>query len=183
MSAATATTTPTQSAEAQAKIQEYTQFLDTVLRPQMKEAKRRLEETEEEIAEYTKLTAAIQQLYPTQGDTNTDASIVMAPQLQVDLGYQTVYCKAQVESLTASTVASKSTEASTSKPSKNNNKLFVHVGLGFHAELEPPEALAFCLQRIDFLKVNQLHPRQKAFTQIYDHYQSSVNILQELEKV
>lgn len=179
------TASATAQAESQAKIQEYAHFLDNVLRPQMKTAKRLLETTEEEIAEYTKLMAAIQQLYTTD---KIDESIVMAAKQRVDLGYQTVYCKARVLDTEAGVVdeAAAAAEPSTPPPpasNENSNKLFVHVGLGFHAELESKEAMDFCLQRIDFLKSNQLHPRQKVYTQVFDHFQSSVNILQELEKV
>ena len=165
----------------EAKIQEYTQFLEAVLKPQMKQAKQLLDETEEEISEYTKLMAAIQQLY-NNADEKADPIISMNQERHqvVDLGYRTVYCKANVESATTS----KTAEATTAtKTSGINNKIYVNVGLGFHTELEPAEAAAFCLQRIDFLKANQLHPRQLQFTKIHDHFQSSVNILQELEKV
>ena len=168
----------------EAKIQEYTQFLEAVLKPQMKQAKQLLDETEEEISEYTKLMAAIQQLY-NNADEKADPIIRMNQEQHqvVDLGYQTVYCKAKVESALTNKNASVESTTATETTGNINSKIYVNVGLGFHAELKPAEAAAFCLQRIDFLKTNQLHPRQLQFTKIHDHFQSSVNILQELEKV
>jgi len=173
--------------DAQLKIEEYTQFVNNALKPQLKEAKQSLEETEEEISEYTKLLAAIQQLYT---EDKVDDSVVMGRKQRGDLGYQTVYCKATVgnmktdESTKATTTRSPAaTAAGSTNTSNNDHRIYVHVGLGFHAELDPKQAIDFCIQRVEFLKDNKLYHRQKHYTRLYDHYQSSINILEELEKV
>ncbi|CAB9505305.1 Prefoldin subunit [Seminavis robusta] len=69
--------------EAQAKVDEYTQFLDRVLRPELQEAKRQVEEIEHEIKEYQALKQAL-------GEVPS-----LPPPNAVDLGFQTIYCPAQ----------------------------------------------------------------------------------------
>lgn len=71
-----------QKQETQEKVDKYTQFLDNVLRPELKEAKRLLEETQLEISEYEELRATLQKDLP---KTTT-----------VDLGYGAVSCEAKI---------------------------------------------------------------------------------------
>ena len=137
-----------QEEDTLAKVEEYTRFLDNVLRPELLEAKRQLEETQTEIQEYEQLRTTLKEQLP---ETT-----------MVDLGYQAVRCQARIES---------------------PQTIFVHVGLGFHVEMDIPQALEFVDQRISFLKANPLEQRQKRYSQVGDHVQSSMNILSELEKV
>ncbi|KAI2496673.1 Prefoldin subunit [Fragilaria crotonensis] len=76
----------------------------------------------------------------------------------VDLGHQTVYCEAVAN---------------------DNSKLFVHVGMGFHAEMTIPEAIAFCEKRIQFLN-SVLEQRAESAAQVARHLQASLLLLEQL---
>lgn len=68
--------------ETQAKVEEYTKFLDTVLKPEILEAKRLLEDTLNEISEYEQLRVTLEKDLP--------------PTTTVDLGFQAVQCEAKI---------------------------------------------------------------------------------------
>jgi prefoldin subunit 5 len=148
--------------DVQEKVQEYTQFVDEVLRPEISKAKAHIEETELEISEYQQLSAKLREMQQQQQQPNKREE--QPPQKrQVDLGYQTVYCQAEIME---------------SAPT-----IFVHVGMGFHVEFQVTEALEFVDRRIEFLKTQVLPHREKKCAQIESHFQSSLNILSELERV
>ena len=134
--------------ETHAKIEEYAQFLNSVLRPELLEAKRLLEETQKEISEYEQLRITLQKDLPSR--------------TTVDLGFRSVQCEAKIV---------------------ENPSIFVHAGLGFHIEMTIAEAVEFVKQRIAFLQANQLEDRQTKYNRVQDHVQSSMTILNELEKV
>lgn len=79
-------------------------------------------------------------------------------QALVDLGHQTAYCEAIAN---------------------DNTKLYVHIGMGFHAEMTIPEALAFCEERMLFLS-NVLTQRAERAKQVARHLQASLLLLEQL---
>jgi prefoldin subunit 5 len=142
--------------ETQQKVDEYTQFLDRVLRPELKEARRLVEETQHDIDEYLLLKKTLQQQQHPQQDSS--------PPLLVDLGYQSIYCQARYDK----------------DPSE---QVFIDVGLGFHVEMTAAEAINFIDQRIQHLQDYPKKQRQQRLIAVQDHLQSSLNILEELYKV
>lgn len=79
--------------------------------------------------------------------------------VDVDLGHQKVFCRATIE---------------------DASRAYVHVGLGFHAELTMEEALIFVVNRIDFLSRQVLPHRSLKCKEVLAHVHSSERILDEL---
>jgi prefoldin subunit 5 len=78
----------------------------------------------------------------------------------VDLGHKTIFCNAVAKV----------------------DSIFVHVGMGFHAELTIPEAIAFVDKRISFLENDSLSGKERKVTKVEDHIVSAGGILSELER-
>ena len=81
--------------------------------------------------------------------------------MDVDLGHRMVFCRATIDDCTT---------------------VFVHVGMGFHAELRIKEALVYVKKRIHFLTSQVLHHRAEKSKNVLEHIQSSERILDELSR-
>jgi prefoldin subunit 5 len=137
-------------------VKEYSTFIDTKLHPELKKRVDAREQVEEEIADYRDLSTKLKALVAQQDDSPLEA--------MVDLGHDTVYCRG---------VAS---------PEQNKPLMMhVHVGMGFHAELTIPEALAFSEKRILYLE-QILKKRVEASTMVARHIESSLLILEQLAR-
>lgn len=178
--------------ESQKHITEYTTFIEQTLRPQLKFIQHQVKEVEEEISEYQSLKSILLQQQQ-EGEEEKgrgeeekgekEESILKNP--IVDLGYQAIYCSARQTSSSNENNKNDNSirNTNTSKGKDNPKSIFVNVGLGFHIEFTTDEAMQFCNNRIQFLKTNVLPHRKTKLTQIQDHFQSSLNILQELEQL
>lgn len=141
------------STEIQHKIKEYSSFVQKVLGPDLQQAEESRNEIQKDIIEYQELQkrlVAMHKVQPTQLDS-----------VMVDLGYNTLHCRAVVS---------------------NTQALFVHIGMGFHTELTLPEALVFLEKRIAFLSRQVLSRRQEKVNQVQAHVESAVSILRELQR-
>ena len=132
---------------------EYAVFVDTTLQPQLLLAVTAREETELEIASYGELADKLITILSDGPKTGKPLESL------VDLGHEVVYCKATIE---------------------NRQQVFVHVGLGFHAEFSLEEAVEFCEKRISFLKTHLLLKRIEKAKLVAAHLEASLVILQEL---
>ena len=74
----------------------------------------------------------------------------------VDLGHQKVFCRAEVD---------------------NTDFVYVHVGMGFHAELSLSEAIAFAGKRVTFLREQVLRRRSIECEKVRQHITASEMIL------
>ena len=138
---------------AEAKLKQYATFIDQTLHPELKKRVEAREEIEHEMNEYRDLSAKLQAL-------NSSSSSM--PKAMVDLGHQTAYCEAVLTTTTTSAL-----------------KLYVHIGMGFHAEMTVPEALAFCDERLLFLS-RVLTQRADSAMQVARHLKSSLLLLEQL---
>ena len=147
------------------KVDEYAQFLDQVLRPELKLAKSKVEEIELELSEYQQLGAVLQEKGTEQKKQQKQQSQEQhsSSKQTVDLGFQTVYSQAEIDD--------------------DCPHVYVNIGLGFHVQMTVQEATAFVEQRMDFLRTQVLPHRKKQLNQVEAHVQSSIHILEELEKV
>lgn len=132
--------------EDEAKMKEYSTFIDETLHPELKKRVAAREEVEHEIADYQDLS------------TKLEALPLAKVEAMVDLGHQAVYCQA---------VAT------------DSKLLYVHVGMGFHAEMTRPEAITFCEKRVSFLNT-VLTQRVESATQVARHVKASLIILEQL---
>ena len=138
--------------ELRMKMTEYAGFIDNVLQPELHLAVNAREETESEIAAYEELLEKLRLIL----------SAGMKPlQSMVDLGHEIAYCKATID---------------------NPQQVFVHVGMGFHAELNLDEAISFCEKRISFLETQLLSKRVEKAKRVAAHLEASLVILHELAK-
>jgi prefoldin subunit 5 len=140
------------SDEIQQKITEYSTFVSTILTPQVGHAEAASKDTQKDIREYQELQKQLQEMLEDKSNAREEL---------VDLGYKTVSCRAVVE---------------------DPSTIFVHVGMGFHAEFQIPEAIAFVEKRIEFLKKQRLASREKKTKEATFHLESAMTILQELER-
>jgi prefoldin alpha subunit len=133
--------------EDEAKLKEYSAFIDQTLHPELKRRVEARGEVEREIDDYRDLSTKLK-------------AVSSSSQLKalVDLGHQAVYCQA---------VAT------------DNSKIYVHIGMGFHAEMMLSEAIAFCEKRIRFLNT-VLVKRAEQATQVARHLQASLLLLEQL---
>jgi len=145
---------PQEAQEIQRKIEEYATFVKNVLQPDLHVAAKAVTETQQEIRDYRELQTQLQELL-----SPIDTSCMRFLEPMVDLGHGKVRCRASVD------------DAST---------IFVNVGMGFHAELNIPEARAFCSKRMNFLEDQVLLPRVSRSKQIEQHLLSSGAILDQL---
>jgi prefoldin subunit 5 len=143
------------TAEIQQKINEYSSFVEKVLGPDLQQAEESRNVIQKDIQEYQELQQRLTAMQKMEVQPPTQLDSV------VDLGYNTLHCRAVVA---------------------NTQTLFVHVGMGFHSELTVPEALVFLKKRIDFLSKQVLSGRQEKVHQVQAHVESAVSILRELQR-
>jgi prefoldin subunit 5 len=141
------------TAEIQQKIEQYSSFVENTLKLDLDHTTKAVKETEQEIREYQELRTQLQELLQ-----SSDTGKQLEP-LSLDLGHKKVFCQATANDTSA---------------------LFVHVGMGFHAELLFPEALAFVEKRIRFLEGQVLSRRVSRTKQVEQHILSSEAILDQL---
>lgn len=141
----------------QRKLDEYSVFLRNVLRPDHEALSRLEQETRNEIAEYEDLQTRLNDLQSGSGSGSDDARGCVVD--VVDLGHQKVFCRATID---------------------DTSRVFVHVGMGFHAELTVPEALVYVQKRIEFLSRTVLPHRVAKSRTVLAHVQSTEQILDEL---
>ena len=79
----------------------------------------------------------------------------------VDLGHEIIYCQAKII---------------------NREKVFVSIGMGFHAEFTIDEALLFVQKRMNFLKMEKLPSRVDKAREIAGHLESSMELLESLSQ-
>lgn len=135
------------------KISEYADFIQKVLRPELKLAQTRYQNVKKEIQEYKELK---QRILLQQQEPEYPEPLVG----DVDLGFKkTIYCRAVAKDL---------------------SKIFVHVGMGFHVELSEDEAIDFVSKRISFLETNHLAARQQKMQEVSLHFESAEMSLRQL---
>ena len=79
----------------------------------------------------------------------------------VDLGHKIAYCRAKI---------------------KNPQKIFVHVGMGFHIEMKLNEACEFIEKRIKMLETEILPLKVKDAQIVASHLENAIAILDALSK-
>ncbi len=140
------------SAELREKLEEYSTFLSSKLYPELKRTVAAREETEAEIKDYQELHAKLSILGNETGKPL---------EAMVNLGYELVYCKAQVD---------------------DPSTVYVDVGKGFFVELTIEEALPVIEKRISFLQKEVLVKRVQDASRVASHLQSSLMIVEALSK-
>ena len=159
-------------AEIRSKIENYSSFINSTLRPQLEAAVKAREEVERDIKEYEALQAKLANMTYTAKPTrekiisdNTcssddDAGEGKKDQTEtvVDLGHEVIYCKAVID---------------------DPSKIYVHTGMGFHVEMTMDEAAAFIGKRIRLLRQSLELKTQKATT-IAVHIEETILVLQQL---
>ena len=138
-------------AEIRSKIDEYSSFISSTLRPQLEAAVKAREEVELDIKEYEALQAKLANIEEKKGQSVKDTV--------VDLGHELIYCKAAIDD-----------------PSRI---IYVHAGMGFHVEMTIDEARTFVGKRIALLKQSLELKTHKATT-IAVHIEDTILVLQQL---
>ena len=133
------------------QLQQYTSFLNETLRPNMEALKLREQLIQEEIEQYDTLRTRVADLVAQHQQSLQVES--------VDLGHGKLSCAAEVA---------------------DTSHIFVHVGMGFHAELTLPEAVQFCQKRIGFLRYNVLKQQVEKISKVAEHIKSTETILDEI---
>lgn len=64
----------------------------------------------------------------------------------------------------------------------NLDKIYLHVGMGFHVEMTIPEAIGFIDKRLDFLQKSVLKGKEAKVKEITDHIMEAATILDELNR-
>ncbi len=136
------------------KVNEYSKFVADVLRPDLGACLRAVDAARREAGEYRELVASLADLRRDAGGSLSSLRPL------VDLGHGKVYCEAIVE------------HAAT---------LFVHVGMGFHAELTIDEAITFVGKRLEYLDGVMGHHQDKARL-VKDHVAFCEAILDQLRR-
>lgn len=137
-------------AEIRSKIDQYSSFISSTLRPQLEAAVEAREEVQRDIKEYEALQAKLANTEKKKGQSATDTV--------VDLGHEVIYCKAVID---------------------DPSKIYVHAGMGFHVEMTIDEAANFCSKRINLLKQSMELKTHKATT-IAVHIEETILVLQQL---
>ena len=140
--------------EAKIKLEQYTKFADDI-RIDYEKLQQAVEETKTEISEYEELRTRLLAMTENKTDLIGDSSMV-------DLGHQKVYCRAAVDDFSC---------------------IFVHVGFGFHVELEVQEAVRFVNKRTTLLKDEMLARRSTKCDAVRDHLRSTEMLLDELSRL
>jgi prefoldin alpha subunit len=147
--------------DLQDQLSYYLRFVETILKPKLEKAEIAANIVREEITNYEELVTRMKATKTTPSTTaiaiNDDES--ESNNIMVDIGHKTIYCNATVKDL---------------------NKIFVHVGMGFHVELTTTEASEFATKRIIFLRATPLKEKEVEIIEIKDHIQSATIILDQL---
>jgi len=77
----------------------------------------------------------------------------------VDLGHELIYCQAKIT---------------------DRKHVFVHVGMGFHAEFTMDEAIIFIDRRIGYLSRDRLSDRVDKARQVASHLENALELLESL---
>ncbi|VEU45321.1 unnamed protein product [Pseudo-nitzschia multistriata] len=140
------------SDDLQDQLSHYAKFVETVLKPKLSSAESEAGVVRAEIAEYRELKA--------KADERTKKGLAGEPlEALVDLGHGALFCNAVV---------------------RDPDRMFVKVGLGFHAEMTLAEASEFASKRISYLRANRLEKRESEIKEIQGHIQSASMILDQL---
>ena len=148
--------------ELKAKVNEYVRFIDHTLHPQLKIAITQREDIEKELHEYQQLKdnlTRIQLSESSLGDHDRDRDRDRAPMVKVDLGHETIYCRAKFLS---------------------PDRIFLSIGMGFHTELTIDEALKAIDLRMNFLSTEKLPKRVENAKTVAGHLEAAMDLLQSL---
>lgn len=137
-------------AEIDRKLQEYSNFVESVLKPKLSSCGDSEKGTRLELQEYDELRM---QLLDRQSNPTMDFPLV-------DLGHNTVYCKATADDL---------------------SRLFVHVGMGFHVELTVSEALEYLAKRTSLLE-RVLKEKISEKSRVEEHIRAAESIVDQLSR-
>jgi hypothetical protein len=166
MAGAAATTAAT--VDLRRQISEYGTFVERTLRPQLQTAVEDREETEGEISDYLLLRDELLRLLlppvadPTTGGSgNEAASSSSSPIIRavIDISHASVYCDVVVP---------------------NPRTIYVDVGLGFHVEMTPTEAVSFVDRRVEYLEKNVLRHRLEVASTVARDVENALELLEEL---
>jgi hypothetical protein len=164
------------------QIAEYGTFVERTLRPQLQTAVEDREETEGEISEYLLLRNELRLLLvgqrrsssgdhhraakeeeeeensdpPPGGNDDASAPIIRAV---IDISHASVYCDVVVP---------------------NPRTIYVDVGLGFHVEMMPEEAISFVDRRVEYLEKNVLNHRLGVAATVARDVENALELLEEL---
>lgn len=147
--------------ELRRKVEEYANFLEQTLKPQLEAAVEAREETENDIDEYGTLSKTLVEYRRQLSENAGNDERPPKTESIVDLGHGEIYCKACIE---------------------DPARVFVHAGMGFHVELTLGEAIEFVQKRIKFLRGEVLELRARRAKTIAGHVEDSLHILQQLAK-
>jgi prefoldin alpha subunit len=142
--------------DLQDQLSYYLRFVETILKPKLEKAEIAANIVREEITNYEELVTLMK---ATKTTAINDDESESNSNIMVDIGHKTIYCNATVKDL---------------------NKIFVHVGMGFHVELTTTEASEFATKRIIFLRATPLKEKEVEIIEIKDHIQSATIILDQL---
>mmetsp|Transcript_6261 Transcript_6261/g.9094 ORF Transcript_6261/g.9094 Transcript_6261/m.9094 type:complete len:192 (+) Transcript_6261:74-649(+) len=166
--------------EIRNNLNQYTKFVNEKLTPILKDAILRREETENEISEYEELASELSSIVGKDNEVNKltlkndkeknirrmkglkefrRAANSSQLETHVDLGAQIMFCKAIVP---------------------NPERVFVHVGMGFHVEFTLNEALEFIERRVKFLHKKVLANRVNKAKAVASDVESTLKILETL---
>jgi hypothetical protein len=166
MAGAAATTAAT--VDLRRQISEYGTFVERTLRPQLQTAVEDREETEGEISDYLLLRDELLRLLllpvadaTTGGNGNEAASSSSSPVIRavIDISHASVYCDVVVP---------------------NPRTIYVDVGLGFHVEMTPTEAVSFVDRRVEYLEKNVLRHRLEVASTVARDVENALELLEEL---
>jgi prefoldin subunit 5 len=146
------------------KFEEYAKFVRDVLRPDYQICRNLEQDIRNEIKECSDLILRIKNelVHDKKNDDEDTKTMIM----DVDLGHNKVSCRAIVDT----------------SASKNQNIIFVHVGMGFHVEYTWDEAVSYVQKRIEYLQRIKLPHRIQKTKHVLSHIQSSEQILDELSQ-
>ena len=153
--------------DLQDQLSYYLRFVETILKPKLEKAEIAANIVREEITNYEELVTRMKATKTTPSTSTTTATATKNDgesesnnnNIMVDIGHNAIYCNATVKDL---------------------NKIFVHVGMGFHVELNTTEASEFATKRIVFLRATPLKEKEVEIIEIKDHIQSATIILDQL---
>ena len=167
MAGAAATTATT--VDLRRQISEYGTFVERTLRPQLQTAAEDREETEGEISDYLLLRDELLRLLlppvadPTAGGSGNEeaAPSSSSPIIRavIDISHASVYCDVVVP---------------------NPRTIYVDVGLGFHVEMTPTEAVSFVDRRVEYLEKNVLRHRLEVASTVARDVENALELLEEL---
>mmetsp|Transcript_7549 Transcript_7549/g.15175 ORF Transcript_7549/g.15175 Transcript_7549/m.15175 type:complete len:163 (+) Transcript_7549:163-651(+) len=143
--------------DVRTKIDEYSSFINTTLRPQLESAVKAREDVERDIKEYESLQSKLCEM--TRKKSESAEKVPM--ETLADLGHELVYSNAVVD---------------------DPGRIYVHVGMGFHVEMTIEEADAFVKKRIKYLENELMEHKTHRATTIAVHIEETLLVLQELGK-